>query len=575
MRKIKPILLTGTFLFALVLAFALPVRADACDPNSSDTNILQICIDDLSKEISARSSAQAKNKADLQALQNQVARYSSQINDLESQIDLKQKAIGEQNKAFDSNLETLAEAVRSIYIRDQTAPTVATMMFGANLDEAIWRWGIYQTALQRDRESIVGVTEQLDSLRAQRAQLEAQQRQLAALKNQVDAQAETLAAEVAKVDAAFNQWQSQIAQLTARQQEILAAKTGLFSTSVGDVPPADDPAARPDYNPGFSPAFAAFSFGAPHFKGMSQYGAWGRAKAGQSAEQILSAYYGGGVQLNKGYSTSISITVQGYGTYNIEDYVKRIYEMPSSWTDNGRAALMAQAVAARSYALAYTNNGAGSICASESCQVFKLADKGGDWDAAVDATRGWVLTVGGRPFSAWYASTSGGYQESYSSQGYSTPGFWDTTCGSQGCWTNGAYEKMAGSPWFYKGWYRDRSGDSCGRSHPWLTSQEMADILNAWLVLFHGGGDSSRVTPLGACWGGNPYSMGDLQNIGGFTDVSGAKVVYSGGGYTDSVTFQTNKGSVTIPGSDFKKAFNLRAPGMISLKSGLFNIEEK
>jgi len=29
---------------------------------------------------------------------------------------------------------------------------------------------------------------------------------------------------------------------------------------------ADDPASRPDYNPGFSPAFAAFSFGAPILK---------------------------------------------------------------------------------------------------------------------------------------------------------------------------------------------------------------------------------------------------------------------------------------------------------------------
>jgi hypothetical protein len=33
----------------------------------------------------------------------------------------------------------------------------------------------------------------------------------------------------------------------------------------------------------------------------------------------------------------------------------------------------------------------------------------------------------------------------------------------------------------------------------------MADILNAWVVMYKGGGDSSRVTPESSCWGGNPY----------------------------------------------------------------------
>jgi hypothetical protein len=371
-----------------------------------------------------------------------------------------------------------------------------------------------------------------------------------------------------------NQLSGFITSLTAQQQSILSAKAGTFQTSVGDVPLSDDPASRPDYNPGFSPAFAAFSFGAPHYKGMSQYGAYGRAKSGQGVEEILHAYYGG-IEIKKDYSTDITIQVQGYGGYNIEEYVKRIYEMPGSWTDNDKAALKAQAVAARSYALAYTNNGSGSICATESCQVFKPGAKGGAWDEAVNATRGWVLVTGGKPFSAWYASTSGGYQESYSYNGYTTPGFWDTKNGRDG-WTSQAYERIGESPWFYKAWYRERSGDSCGRSHPWLTSEEMADILNAWVVLFQGGGEGSRISPLGSCWGGNPYQMGELRSIGGYTNVTGVNVVYANDGQTASVTFQTNKGSTpAINGADFKKAFNLRAPGRIALKSGLFNIEKK
>lgn len=107
----------------------------------------------------------------------------------------------------------------------------------------------------------------------------------------------------------------------------------------------------------------------------------------------------------------------------------------------------------------------------------------------------------------------------------------------------------------------------------------MADILNAFVVLYQGGGESERVVPtdLSSCWGkpGNPYSLAELQGIGGYSSVSSVSVVYSDGGYTDSIAFQTNKGTVTIKGAEFKKAFNLRAPGRIALKSGLFNIEKK
>ena len=103
----------------------------------------------------------------------------------------------------------------------------------------------------------------------------------------------------------------------------------------------------------------------------------------------------------------------------------------------------------------------------------------------------------------------------------------------------------------------------------------MADIVNAWQVVYKGGGDASRVTPVDtSCWGGNPYSKSELSSIGGYNSVSGVSVVYSNGGSTQSVTLQTNKSSVTIGCEEFKKAFNLRAPGYIGLKSSLFNIEK-
>jgi peptidoglycan hydrolase CwlO-like protein len=466
--------------------------------------------------------------------------------------------------------QLFSNRVAESYKRERTFNPLALFLSSQSATQMTKNLAYQTSARAQDDRLIRSLSGEISQLNTDKQQLESDQVRLAALSAQLDKQADFFKGEIDKAKKYQSELSGQIAALSARQQVILSEKSGTFQTTVGDVPLADDPASRPDYNPGFSPAFAVFSFGAPHFKGMSQYGALGRAKSGQSYETILKAYYGSGIEI-KDHNPDQQISVDGYGSYSLEEYTKRIYEVPNSWGDDGgMEALKAQAVAARSYVLAR----GGSICATEACQVFKPSPKGGNWERAVNETRGKVVYANGQPFSTWYASTSGGYQESYSANGYSTPGFWDTANGRDG-WTSQAYEKIAGSPWFYKAWYKTRSGDACGCNHPWLNSEEMADILNAWVVMYKGGGDSSRVTPESSCWGGNPYSKGDLQNIGGFTSVSGVSVNYSNNGTTANVTFQTNKGSVTINGNEFYKSFNLRAPARISVKSGLFNIEKK
>jgi len=532
---------------------------------------------DIEKQI-----AELQNQMELSVkattpLESEVAKLNKQIGGIqtqikESEVKLQKLAVSikERDEKIKSQYTVLAARVRDLY-KKSSFNSPLLMFVSAHSAGELTRGLAYKAATaDEDKNLIVQITTEIMKLEADKKQIEVDKARLAGLQKKLDVQKAFFEKEIAGAKKWQQELSGKIATLTAKQQAILSEKSGTFQTTVGDVPLADDPASRPDYNPGFSPAFAAFSFGAPHFKGMSQYGALGRAKAGQNYEQILKAYYGGGVEI-RDHNPDAQITVSGYGTYSLEEYAKRIYEMPGSWGDEGgMEALKAQAIAARSYALAR----GGTICATEACQVFKTSAKGGKWEEAVNATRGKVIYANGTPLSAWYASTSGGYQESYSGNGYSTPAFWDTPAG-QGGWTGQAYEKMAGSPWFYKAWYKTRSGDVCGRNNPWLNSEEMADILNAWVVLFSGGGDTGRVTPEGGCWGGNPYSKDDLKGIGGFTVVSGVSVTYAGNGVTANITFQTNKGSTTISGADFKKAFNLRAPGRISLKSGLFNIEKK
>ncbi|MFH0863761.1 MAG: SpoIID/LytB domain-containing protein [Candidatus Gottesmanbacteria bacterium] len=580
----KRIFLTNILIFILLATFYIlhstPVAyAQDCTSPSGSDNLLALSekIASCQRAWDLMEQAKKPHQDELRKMESDIASFQKRIKQIENELVVKEKEIKEGETDLDFQQNLLAKRVRQFYIKSYYN-NFLVLIFSQKSAAQILRELAYQQAVTgEDKKVISDIVIYIKDLETNKADLQSERNMLANLKVETDKRAESVRKLLADANAYQQQLSVSLSALTAAQQNILTAKAEVFQTSVGEVPLADDPASSPNYNPGFSPAFAAFSFGAPHRKGMSQYGAWGRAKSGQSAEDILHGYYGG-IEIKKDYSTSININVQGYGSYNIEDYVKRIYEMPSSWTDNDSAALKAQAVAARSYALAYTNNGSGSICATESCQVFQSGEKGGAWNAAVDATRGWVLVNNGQPFSAWYAASSGGYNFSYSSVGFTTSGGWDTKCGNRTCWTNDAYEKIAGSPWFYKAWYKERGGATCGRSHPWLTQDEFADIINAWVVFTRGSDeDRNHVTPTDTgCWGGDPYSMDKMKqranDLGSaFTSIPSLSVDYSADGSTNSVKI----GDTSISGSDFKTIFNLRAPGKISLKTSLFNIEKK
>ncbi len=555
----RTILILVLFMFSFGWINAEP----NCDhPGPGD---IDFCLQRIQQEIDALTPAHETNKKELsdldrrlESLKKQIAALSGKLKDIEIEIGEREEDLLYTREIFN---EKTSNHYRFIRTYDPLLPFISSSDASGLLREIVLR----QRAIESDREAMEGLAQNLASLKTDKDNLEKNRNSLGVVQKQVDERAKFLGEEVSKVE-------NYLTTLSAKQQELIALKEGGFQTSIGDTPPTLEPCTGPpgssNYcDPGFRPAFAAFSFGAPHRTGMSQYGALGRAKMGQSAETILAAYYQG-ASLQKGYSVPDTIGVSGYGRVSFEDnYLLGIYEVPEKWGDEGGfEALKAQAVAARTYALAVTGGGSGTICTTEACQVYKPQLKSGKWAEAVRATRGWVIIKDGAPAKTYYASTAGGF--TISQWGWS--GIKDT----DGGWPDRAYEKVSSSPWFYKAWYKSRSGASCGRGNPWLTSEEMADILNAWQVLYKGGGDASRVSPVGDCWGGNPYNKGELASIGGYNSVSGVSVIYSNSGSTSSVTFSTNKGSVSIDGAELKKAFNLRAPGYVGLKSSLFNIEK-
>lgn len=90
---------------------------------------------------------------------------------------------------------------------------------------------------------------------------------------------------------------------------------------------------------------------------------------------------------------------------DVETYLRGLGEMPAEWPLEAHAA---QVVAARTYALRAMAAG-GELCDYDRCQVYVGATREHPvTDAAVEMTRGVVLTWGGRLISALYSASAGG-----------------------------------------------------------------------------------------------------------------------------------------------------------------------
>ncbi len=98
---------------------------------------------------------------------------------------------------------------------------------------------------------------------------------------------------------------------------------------------------------------------------------------------------------------------------DVEEYVRGVIplEMPTHWQDE---ALKAQAVIARTYAIANINSKADyDLCDSERCQVYGGATaETPRGDAAAASTRGLILSYGNKPARTYFHAESGGFTAS-------------------------------------------------------------------------------------------------------------------------------------------------------------------
>ncbi|OGK18482.1 hypothetical protein A2799_00670 [Candidatus Roizmanbacteria bacterium RIFCSPHIGHO2_01_FULL_39_24] len=550
----------SVILIVVVFFVVGQLHADELDDINSQLNKLK-------SDLASSQNATKPLESDLVKLQAQLNGIRGKLFSIEVDITRKEKAVAVGEKALVAQKKVLDRRINAYYRTVKRAEvSLLTLLTSDNLSRSLEDFFYHKAIADKDKRAIINLIVYIDGLEESKKNLESEKVKLASVKVAVDKQSEFLGGEVSKAKKYQSELSGQIASLSARQQQIVAQKLGSLNIprSAGTSRSGCSSDLTNGKNPGFSPAIGFFTYGAPHRNGLNQYGAKGRADAGQNAEQMLGEYYPG-MSLKKDYDQNASVNVDGFGTFSIEDYVKHIFEVPVDWP---METLKAQVVAARTYALNSMQRN-GHICTTEACQVFHGEEKGGRWNEAVEATRGWVLMDGANPGFTQYASTHGGYILNL--------GKFDGSGGNPGSFAElneRAHDKA--SPWFYCNWGSRSQYDGTA----WLKADEVADIANVILLARYSDVDKEHLyqvdkpNPAGKeTWDGEKVKS-ELRAKGGSPVGDGSNVSVSvdfGSGKTSSISV----GGTSFGAGEFKDWFNLRAPANIQIVGPLFNVEKK
>src|SRR3989304_6080671 len=261
-RFVVPFVIIFLILFTVVTPGFVHSEPNCDSPGPGD---IDFCLEKVQKEIDALTPAHEYNKQELADLRTQINSLNKKISGLTNQLKVVEEEIASNHYKF-------------IRLYDPLMPFISS----SDASEAFREINFRQKAADEDRKTMEKYAADLLSLKKDKESLEKNKASLASAKKTVDQRATFLAGEVEKTE-------TYLTTLTSKQNELLALKAGGFQTSVGDTPATAEPCSGGPgssnfCDPGFRPAFAAFSFGAPHRTGMSQYGAYGRSKSGQNAE---------------------------------------------------------------------------------------------------------------------------------------------------------------------------------------------------------------------------------------------------------------------------------------------------
>lgn len=514
-----------SLIFVLLAGIYSPIAVYAKTSDEINQEIIakQKELEELAAKLKKAQDTLKASEANKNSTLSEIERVKAELTDVETQLEINE--LERQNLEQTISLKSLQkeemqkvqdQEITQSYIIWKTNSTT-TQIIGS---DDFLKTAVYQEYIaEESRRQILGISAELNDLEqtsetyaVQIGELEKDKTALAEKKKSLEQKIASLNNTIASsssnagsIRGQMGQVQQRIEQLTEEQKAILAEENKL----VGGGPVDDVVIISGELF--FEGTGRDLYQG--HGVGLSQFGAYGAAQKGWTAEQILNFYY----TQTRVEERSGTISVQGYGVMDLNDYVAGLGEVPDKacgnqeqvtqnpqkyvidnpntvWDCWPEEAIKAQVIAARSYAASYS----GTICTTASCQVYE----GGNakrW--AADETLNKVIISSGSTHTnqiirALYSSDN--------SQGYGT-------ANNDTVWSN--FEGV-GTPYSYLRHVNDNhiAAKFSYTNWKWKTNSYSLSDLNGFLT-----------------WAANNYTTGGSNNF--------LKGVKNGVGELQSITF--------------------------------------
>lgn len=418
------------------------------ESNQTELKRLQAELAKKQQQLTSASSQQKSSLNQLGSVKLEIQKLETNLEIMELNVQTMETQVKSEELAKEEQEEKQLEQIRALYVNWKNSDDIGRI-FVTQSDPL--RTNYYmeiitetdQEGVNDTYEKLLELNKQLDQMRLQLAEFNKQKTEKEEYKKFLEAQInkynkamQDSASNVSGIRAKMGANQVQQEALTIEKQQL---EQEISKTTTGGQQPLISGqlyfygSALNTTSSAYSPTYDAIG----HGLGMSQWGAYGAAAAGWSAEKIITTYYKSTyVKVTEGKT----INVQGYGSMSIEDYVSGLGEVPDyacgsiaqieAWeqyanqqgwaaSDSRRTkyildnastmwdcwpeeAIKAQVIVARSYGTTSSQ----PICTTASCQVYKGGKKKA-W--AASETQGKYIyssgaTDNGRIIRAFYSS---------------------------------------------------------------------------------------------------------------------------------------------------------------------------
>lgn len=525
--------------FSSIISFLVPSNLSFADENkcanisSMSEAEIERCLSELTTALNMSVNATRPLESQLRSLQTQINQIKQRVMVIEQDVVIKKKNIDEGYKNLAKQEEILSRTVRDFYIKSYYNSPLLIFLSAPSASQITQVLAYQKAATDQDKMIITNISLSITDLETKKKNLENEQIRLASLKANLDEQSAKLDKIVSGAKAYQSSLSGQIAQLSAKQQAIIAAKQSALSSAAGKS--LDTQTSTPACPP-----------------------------------QAISYPSNIRVKFSDGHVESMSFEDQ---------YLKGLGEMPRAWSseNNSQEAFKAQVVAARAYALYKIVRSSCrdfDVYSSTADQVYNGNTGDSNWNNAVEATKGQFLQNGGNVIIAYYSANAGGHtlspQEAWNGGG-GYPGGVDDM-GPDGKPNSDLNSRCIGTlRWEYhynvgrngKIQYNDTcpGGDIANNNSP-MTSSEVEDIVDAttWALKNGNVPDNSMnhdqiKNDLGA------DAVGEIQSIS--TSIADNK-------YTSNLHVTGTNRTIDFAGDQaqtFRLVFNVRSPDQFLIPS--------